>query len=44
MKKIKSLTKHQQELYENAKICFICIEEFEYKYVKDKKCRKVRDH
>ena len=38
------LTKYQQESYENTKICYICKENFENKYVKDKKCRKVRDH
>ena len=36
MKKIKLLTKEQQESYENAKICSISKENFE-KYVKDKK-------
>ena len=43
-KKIKLLTKEQQELYENAKLCHICKENFENKYLKDKKCRKFRDH
>ena len=28
-KKIELLTKEQQELYENAKICYFCKEEFE---------------
>ena len=28
----------------NAKICYICEEKFENKYVKDKKYHKVRDH
>ena len=37
------LTKKQQESYENAKICYICKEKFENKYVKDKKYCKVRD-
>ena len=41
-KKKKLLTKEQQESYENATICYICKEEFENKYVKDKKYRKVR--
>ena len=36
-KKIKLLTKEQQESYENAKICYICHEKFE-------KYRKVRNH
>ena len=43
-KKMKLLTKKQQESYENEKICCICKEKFENKYVKDKKYRKVRDH
>ena len=38
------LKKGQQESYENAKIYYICKEKFEKKYLKDKKCRKVRDH
>ena len=36
-KKMKLLTKEQHESYENAKICYICKEEFENKYLKDKK-------
>ena len=28
----------------DAKICYICKEQFENKYLKDKKYRKVRDH
>ena len=43
-KKMKILTKEQQESYENAKICYICKEKIENKYVKDKKYSKVRDH
>ena len=43
-KKMKLLTKEQQESYENAKICYICKEKFENKYLKDKKYCKVRDH
>ena len=38
-KKIRFLTKEQQ----NAKICYICKEKFENKYLKDKKYCKVRD-
>ena len=38
------LTKDQQGLYENAKICYISQEKFENKYVKDKKYCKVRGH
>ena len=41
---MKLLTKEQQELYENVKICYICKEKFENKYVNDKKYCKVRDH
>ena len=40
---MKLLTKEQQESYENAKICYIYKENFENKYWKDKKHRKVRD-
>ena len=40
-KKMKLLTKEQQESYENAKICYICKEKFENKYLKDKKCLSV---
>ena len=43
-KKMKLLTKEQQESYENSKICYICKEKFENKYLKDKKHRKVRNH
>ena len=43
-KKLKLLNKEQQKSYENAKICYICKEKFQNKYVKDKKYRKVRDH
>ena len=46
------LTKEQQESYENAKICYICKEKLENKYLKDKKVMvniiheysKVREH
>ena len=41
---MKSLTKEQQESYENSKICYICKEKIENKYLKDKKYCKVRDH
>ena len=43
-KKMKLLAKEQQESYENAKICYICKEKFENKYVKDNKYCKIRDH
>ena len=33
-----------QESYENAKICYICKENFDNKYLKDKKYLKVRNH
>ena len=42
-KKMKLLTKEQQDSYGYTKICYICKEKFENKYVKDKKYRKVRD-
>ena len=41
---MKLLTKEQQELCENAKICYICKKVFENKCVKDKEYRKVREH
>ena len=43
-KKMELLTKEQQESYENAKICYICKEKFEIKYLKDKKYREASDH
>ena len=36
-KKNDVITKEQQESYENAKICYICKEKFEKKYLKNKK-------
>ena len=41
-KKMKLLTKEQHESYENTKICYICKEKFENKYLKDNKYRKVK--
>ena len=41
---IKLLTQEQQESYENAKICHFCKENFESKFSKNKKYRKVTDH
>ena len=41
-KKMKLLKKEEQESYENAKICYICKEKFENKYVKAKKNFKVK--
>ena len=39
------MTKEQQESYENAKICYICKEKFESKYIKDKKyCKHCAPH
>ena len=35
-KKMKLLTKEQQEPYESVKICYIYKEKFENKYLKDK--------
>ena len=43
-KKLKLLTKEQPESNENAKICYICKEKFENKYVKNKKHCNVREH
>ena len=42
-KKRRFLTKEQQESYENAEVCYICIEKHENKYLKDNKHRQVRD-
>ena len=40
-KKMELLTKQQQKLYANAKICYICKENFENKNLKDRKyCKK----
>ena len=36
------LLKEQKESYENAKICYICKENSENNYLKDKKSCKVR--
>ena len=41
---MKVLTKEQQELYKNEKICYICQEKYENEYLKDKKYPNVRDH
>ena len=43
-RKIKLLTKEQQESYEITKICYICKETLENKYLKVKKYDKVRDY
>ena len=43
-RKMKLLTKEQKESYEYAKICYICKEKYENKYLKDKTYSKVRDH
>ena len=43
-KKMELLTKEWQESYESAKICFICKEKIENRYLKDEKYPKVRDH
>ena len=40
----KLLTKEMQQSYENAKICGICKEKFENKFLKDEKYLKLRDH
>ena len=41
---MKLLTTEQQESYENSKICHICNEKFQNKYLTDKKYRTVRNH
>ena len=41
---MKLLAKEQQNSYENEKICYICKEELENKYLKYKNCGKVIDH
>ena len=41
---MKLLIKEQQESYEISKVCYICKEKSENKYLKDKKYCKVRDH
>ena len=41
---MKLLTKQQQESCKNAKLCYICKEKFENKYLKYKNYCKVRDH
>ena len=43
-RKKKLLTKEEQESFENAKICHICKQNSEHKYLKDKKYHKVRGH
>ena len=43
-KKMKLLTKEQQESYENAKICYNCKVKFENRYLKGKKYREIKDH
>ena len=41
---MKLLKKELKESYENAKLCYICKEKFENKYLKNKNYCKVRDH
>ena len=41
---MKLITKEQYKLYENTKVCYICKEKFENKYLRDKKYRKVSDY
>ena len=42
-KKMKLLTKEQQDSYEHANISYVRKEKFENKYLKDKKYGKLRD-
>ena len=44
VKKMKLLTKEQQESQENPKMCYIRKENFDDKYAKDRKYCKVIDH
>ena len=41
---MKLWAKEQQESYENVKICYICEEKFENKYLENQKHRKVTNH
>ena len=41
---MKLLKNKLEESYENAKACYICKENFEDKYAKDKTYCKLRDH
>ena len=43
-KKTKLLRNKQQESYENAKFCYICIKKLEQKYAQNKTYCKIRDH
>ena len=43
-KKMKLLTKGQQQSYKNVQICCICKNKIENKYLKDKIYRQTRDH
>ena len=43
-KKMKLLTKEQQESYKKAKLCYICKKEIVSKYSKDKKYLKIKDY
>ena len=43
-KKNEVINKRTQESYENAKICHICKEKFEKKYLKGKHFQKVTSH
>ena len=44
MEKNEVINKRAAAIISNAKICYICKEKFEHKYVKDKKHCKNRDH
>ena len=41
---MKLFIKKQHESYGNSKICYVCKEKLEHRYVKSKKYRKDRDH
>ena len=38
------LAKEQQESYENAKMCYICKEKFEHKYLENEEHCKITNH
>ena len=41
---MKLFIKEQQKSYENAKICYICQDKLENKYLKNQEYLKFRDH
>ena len=43
-KKKNKIIKQMYKQMNNAQICYICKEKFENKYLKDKRCGKVKNH